>query len=108
MDEAAARELARASGLGLWAFRGRTLLPVVQGGMGVGVSAGGLAGTVASFGAMGTISSVDLRRLHADLMEATGALEGPEAKPRIDAANRESLAHEIRRSRGLTASSPAT
>lgn len=99
VDEASARELARASGLGLWTFRGRTLLPVVQGGMGVGVSAGGLAGTVASFGAMGTISSVDLRRLHPDLMEATGALEGPEAKARIDAANREALDREIARAR---------
>lgn len=84
-----------------WQFRGRTLLPVVQGGMGVGVSAGRLAGTVASFGAVGTISSVDLRRLHPDLMERTGALEGPEAKPAIDAANREALAREIRRARAL-------
>jgi nitronate monooxygenase len=45
-------------------LQGKTLLPVVQGGMGVGVSAGGLAGTVANLGAVGTISSVDLRRLH--------------------------------------------
>lgn len=35
-------------------------LPLVQGGMGVGVSLGNLAGTVASFGAMGTISMVDI------------------------------------------------
>lgn len=102
MDDASARELARAGGLALWTFRGRTLLPVVQGGMGVGVSAGGLAGTVASFGAMGTISSVDLRRLHPDLMEATGALEGPEAKARIDAANRDALDREIARARQLS------
>ena len=84
-----------------WNFRGRSLLPVVQGGMGVGVSAGGLAGTVASFDALGTISSVDLRRLHPDLMERTGALEGPEAKAQIDAANREALDREIRRARAI-------
>ncbi|NML48607.1 nitronate monooxygenase [Ramlibacter sp. G-1-2-2] len=84
-----------------WNFRGRKLRPIVQGGMGVGVSAGRLAGTVASFDAMGTISSVDLRRLHPDLMERTARLEGPEAKAQIDAANREALAREIRRAREL-------
>ena len=84
-----------------WSLQGRALLPVVQGGMGVGISAGRLAGTVASFGALGTISSVDLRRLHPDLMERTGALEGPEAKPQIDAANAEALDREIRRAREL-------
>ena len=84
-----------------WHFRGRKLLPIVQGGMGVGVSAGRLAGTVASFDAMGTISSVDLRRLHPDLMESTQALEGPDAKAVIDAANREALAREIRRAREI-------
>ena len=35
--------------------------PIVQGGMGVGVSAHRLAGTVAALGGVGTISSVDLR-----------------------------------------------
>jgi nitronate monooxygenase len=93
---------ARAAGLQLWNFRGRTLLPVVQGGMGVGVSAGGLAGTVASFDAVGTISSVDLRRLHPDLMEQTGKLTGRKAKPLIDAANAEALTREIRRARELS------
>lgn len=101
MDASPAMEWTRASGLAPWTFRGRTLAPVVQGGMGVGVSAGGLAGTVASFDALGTISSVDLRRLHPDLMERTGALEGPEAKAKIDAANREALDREIRRARGI-------
>jgi nitronate monooxygenase len=102
MDKSSATELARAAGLNLWTFRSRPLLPVVQGGMGVGISAGRLAGTVASFDAVGTISSVDLRRLHPDLMEATGALEGPEAKPQIDAANREALHREIKRARELS------
>ena len=41
---AALHQLASASGLKPWKLAGRTLLPVVQGGMGVGVSAGGLAG----------------------------------------------------------------
>jgi len=75
---------------------GRTLLPIVQGGMGVGVSAHRLAGNVTALGAVGTISSVDLRRHHADLMEATrDARVGEEAKQRIDAANLEALRREI-------------
>lgn len=47
------------------------LLPVIQGGMGVGISAHKLAGTVASEGAIGTIASVELRRLHHDIMQET-------------------------------------
>ena len=101
MDKSSATEQARAAGLNLFEFRGRQLVPVVQGGMGVGVSAGGLAGTVASFDAIGTISSVDLRRLHPDLMEATQDLGGSEAKAAIDGANQEALAREIRRAREL-------
>ncbi len=81
---------------------GRTLLPIVQGGMGVGVSAHRLAGNVAALGAVGTISSVDLRRHHADLMEATrDARVGEEAKRRIDAANLEALRREIAAARGI-------
>ena len=39
-------------------IRGRTLsLPILQGGMGIGVSLGGLAGAVAQCGGMGTIST---------------------------------------------------
>ncbi len=55
-------------GLPVLRIRGRSLLPIVQGGMGVGVSAHGLAGSVARLGAVGTLSSVDLRRHHPDLM----------------------------------------
>lgn len=102
MDFSFATESALPAGPRPWHFRGRKLLPVVQGGMGVGVSAGGLAGTVASFDAVGTISSVDLRRLHPDLMERTGQLEGPLAKPAIDAANRLALQREIERARELS------
>ena len=50
-------------------LHGRTLLPIVQGGMGIGVSAHRLAGTVARAGAVGTIASIDLRHHHADLSE---------------------------------------
>lgn len=35
-------------------------LPIIQGGMGVGISLGKLAGSVAKYGAMGTISMVDI------------------------------------------------
>ncbi|HEY9098938.1 MAG TPA: nitronate monooxygenase family protein [Thiobacillus sp.] len=50
-------------------IRGRTLLPIVQGGMGVGISAHRLAGTVAHAGALGTIAGIDLRHHHDDLSE---------------------------------------
>ena len=75
---------------------GRELLPIVQGGMGVGVSAQRLAGTVAAAGAMGTLSSVDLRRLHPDLMARTEGLNAGEvAKVAINAANLQALQREI-------------
>jgi nitronate monooxygenase len=102
MDRSSAFELAARAGLGSWKLKGRELLPLVQGGMGVAISAGGLAGTVASFGAMGTISSVDLRRLHPDLMEATHHLQGEDAKARINAANLLALDREVRRARELS------
>ena len=51
----------------------REVLPLVQGGMGVGVSAHRLASAVAREDCVGTISSVDLRRHHPDLMRATSA-----------------------------------
>ena len=50
-----------------FSLRGQPLLPIVQGGMGVGVSAHRLAGAVARAGAMGTIASIDLRHHHDDL-----------------------------------------
>ncbi|MFP5325722.1 MAG: nitronate monooxygenase, partial [Gammaproteobacteria bacterium] len=93
-------DLARQTGLRTWRLGGRELIPVVQGGMGVGVSAGGLAGTVARHGGIGTVSSVDLRRLHPDLMAETGHLEKePDARERIDAANLVALDREIRRAK---------
>ena len=73
-------QLALGAGLKPLRLAGRELVPVVQGGMGVGVSAHRLAGSVAALGAMGTISSVDLRRHHPDLMERTSELRpGEEA-----------------------------
>ncbi|HSI54275.1 MAG TPA: nitronate monooxygenase, partial [Ramlibacter sp.] len=93
--------MAQRSGIGLWRLRHRTLLPVVQGGMGVGVSAGGLAGSVAALGGVGTVSAVDLRRLHPDLFEATRHLTGESAKAVIDAANLEALDRELRKARAI-------
>ncbi|MDP2252155.1 MAG: nitronate monooxygenase, partial [Hydrogenophaga sp.] len=88
--------LARTGGLRTWHLRGRELLPVVQGGMGVGVSAASLAGTVAGLGGVGTVSAVDLRRRHPDLMAVTAHLDKePDARERIDAANRVALDREI-------------
>lgn len=71
----------------------RTLLPIVQGGMGVGVSAHRLAGAVARLNAVGTISSVDLRRHHPDLMAATAKGRDKQA---IERANLVALDREIR------------
>lgn len=58
------------SPLGGFFLRDHRLLPIVQGGMGVGISAHRLAGAVARAGCMGTIASIDLRHHHADLVEA--------------------------------------
>ncbi len=79
-------------------IRGRSVLPVVQGGMGVGISAHRLAGTVASHGAVGTLSSVDLRRHHPDLMAATARCLD---KAAIDAANLTALDREVVAAREL-------
>ena len=86
------------SGLAPLRLGGRRLLPIVQGGMGVGISAQRLAGSVAALGGVGTLSSVDLRRQHPDLMERTSGLDMGDparAKVLIDAANLEALAREI-------------
>jgi len=74
-------------------IRGRKLLPIVQGGMGVGISAHRLAGNVARLGAVGTIASVDLRRHHADLMAKTQHCHDKEA---INQANQVALDREVR------------
>ena len=90
-------ELMQRAGLTALALGGKALLPIVQGGMGIGVSANRLAGSVAALGAVGTIASVDLRRHHPDLMERSSGLGvGERAKAVIDAVNLEALEREIR------------
>ncbi len=79
-------------------IRDRTALPIVQGGMGVGVSAHRLAGAVAACGAVGTVSSVDLRRHHPDLMAQTGRCLD---KQKINAANLTALDREVVAARQL-------
>lgn len=79
--------------------KGKSLLPVVQGGMGVGVSAHRLAGSVAALGAFGTISSVDLRRHHPDLMLET---KRSRDKALIDRMNLVALDREIQAARTLS------
>lgn len=98
------------SGLSPLVIKGKSILPIVQGGMGVGVSAHKLAGAVAQCGGMGTISSIDLRRLHPDLMDSTKHLKpSQKSKELINEANIEALkreillAKEISKGRGLIA-----
>ncbi|HEX6297493.1 MAG TPA: nitronate monooxygenase family protein [Burkholderiales bacterium] len=74
-------------------------LGLVQGGMGVGVSAHRLAGAVAGENCVGTISSVDLRRLHPDLLRATA--RGRD-KAAIEQANLTALEREIGAARELS------
>ena len=67
--------------------------------MGVGVSAHRLAGSVAREGCVGTISSIDLRRLHPDLMRALGRSRDKHA---IEQANLVALKREIGAARELS------
>lgn len=82
--------------------RDRELLPIIQGGMGVGVSAHRLAGAVAREGAVGTIASIDLRVHHPDLMERTHRTRDRKV---IDDANLEALDREIRSAKAIAGSS---
>ena len=94
--------LLQRSGLAPLRLKGHTLLPIVQGGMGIGVSAHRLAGHVAATGAIGTLSAVDLRRHHPDLMARTRALGvGPDAKAAINASNLEALDREVAAARRI-------
>ncbi len=77
----------------LLTIRERQLLPIVQGGMGVGISGHRLAGAVAKEGAVGTIASVDLRRLYPDIMQRLRKCRDPKVH---SAANIEALDREIR------------
>ena len=103
IDEALADRL-RGSGLHTMLLGGRELLPIVQGGMGIGVSSHSLAGTVAAMGGVGTLSAVDARRHHPDLMARTEGLssrigQDEDTRRQVDAANREAVAREIHAAR---------
>ncbi|GMQ91501.1 MAG: nitronate monooxygenase family protein [Gammaproteobacteria bacterium] len=74
------------------------VLPVFQGGMGIGISAHRLSGAVAMEGAVGTIASVDLRVHHADLMQLSRRSKDYEL---IDECNLEALDREIRLAREI-------
>jgi nitronate monooxygenase len=87
------RSCASPHALPSWRLRTRTLLPIVQGGMGIGVSAHRLAGSVAALGAVGTISSVDLRHHHEDLLARTLKCTD---RSELDQLNRIALDREIR------------
>jgi nitronate monooxygenase len=92
-----------ASGLQALHIAGRRLLPIVQGGMGIGISGNRLAGSVAALGGVGTLSSVDLRRHHPDLMDQTRELApGDAAKSGINKANLEAIGREIKAARDRT------
>ncbi|GBG00935.1 2-nitropropane dioxygenase [Azospira sp. I13] len=87
-------------------IKGKSLVPIVQGGMGVGISAHRLAGTVASLNGVGTIASVDLRRHHPDLMAETGRSRNREAieKANLIALDREiKMAQDIAQGQGVIA-----
>ncbi|MGC8643779.1 MAG: NAD(P)H-dependent flavin oxidoreductase [Isosphaeraceae bacterium] len=81
-------------------IKGQSLLPIVQGGMAVGVSAHRLAGNVARLGALGTIASVDLRQHHPDLLERSSRGRDKEA---INEVNLIALDREIRAARSIAA-----
>jgi nitronate monooxygenase len=80
-------------------IRNKECRPLVQGGMGIGVSAHRLAGATARAGCVGTISSIDLRRHHADLMHSLGRSRDKQA---IEHANLVALDREIRAARELS------
>lgn len=64
-------------------------IPLIQGGMGVGVSMGGLAGAVAACGAMGTISTADI------------GFREPDFCQHPEQANLRALTKEIRRAKEI-------
>ncbi len=82
----------------LLTLKGRNLLPIIQGGMGIGISAHRLAGTVAKEGAVGTIASVELRRLHPDIMERTRNCRDHDT---LAESNLEALDREIKGARDI-------
>jgi len=79
-------------------IRDRDVLPIIQGGMGVGISGHRLAGAVAKEGAVGTVASVDLRRLYPDIMQRLRKCHDPAVH---GAANVEALDREVRAAREI-------
>lgn len=79
-------------------IKGHSYLPIVQGGMGVGISAHNLAGHVAKEGAVGTIASIDLRHHHADLMEQA---KKTRAEEDLNALNLIALDREIKQAKEI-------
>ncbi|MCF7521029.1 nitronate monooxygenase family protein [Neisseria sp. ZJ106] len=73
-------------------IRNKSLIPIVQGGMGIGVSASGLSSAVARENGVGTIASVDLRHLHEDLLAESKINPSEEKYTRL---NRIALDREI-------------
>jgi nitronate monooxygenase len=95
------------SGLKSMRLSGRDLLPIVQGGMGIGVSGPQLAGAVAAMGGVGTLSCVDLRRHYPDLMARSEGLaqrvgQDDETKAIINEANREAVQRAVKSARALS------
>ena len=74
-------------------IRNHQLIPIVQGGMGVGISASGLASAVARENGVGTIASVDLRHLHPDLLAQS---KQHPTQEKYDILNRIALDREIK------------
>lgn len=74
-------------------IKNHILQPIVQGGMGIGISASRLSSAVARENCVGTIASVDLRHLHADLLAQT---EKACDEAKISRANCIALDREIR------------
>lgn len=73
-------------------IRGRTLsLPILQGGMGIGVSLDRLAGAVAAKGGMGTIST------------AACGFQEPDFYRNTQEANLRALARQVKRAKELAA-----
>lgn len=92
------------AGMNLLKLRQHKLLPIVQGGMGVGVSAHRLASAVARTGAMGTVASVDLRHHHPDLVEQGKRVRDRET---LDRLNLIALDREVRLAKQASAGSGA-
>lgn len=78
-------------------IKNKEILPLIQGGMGVGVSLGGLAGSVAAQGAIGTISSVGIGYRERDYDKNTLEADKRSLKKEIDKAR------DLAQGRGLIA-----